>query len=98
MRPGETNATLVDVALLDVLDQTVHRLVELAVVDRDRVLVAGPRAGAQRQHERVVLDLRAGGGVRDPLLGVDPRELVDDQLGAGLAHDRRERVAAAPRG
>ena len=65
-----------------------QRLIHATVVDRDRVLVARDRAGAERQHERVVLDRLAGLGVQGVLVGVDPVQLAGEQLGACVADDR----------
>ena len=63
----------VDVAPLDVLDEAVQRLVEVTVVDRDRVPVARDSAGPERQHERVVLDDRVRLGKNDMRGVIDPR-------------------------
>ena len=65
-----------DVAALDVLDQAVQGLVQAAVVDRQRVLVARECLRAEREHQRVVLDRLAALGVDDLLVRVDPVELV----------------------
>ena len=91
---GRDEREAADVAPLDVLDQPQHRLVHAAVVDRQRVLVARSRLRAEPQHKGVVFDPRAGGGVERLLGGIDPLERVGEQLGAGVAHDRGERVAA----
>ena len=90
---GATNAMLLRIAALDVLDQPVQRLVHAAVVDRDRMPVARVERRAEREHERVVLELRAALGVDDLPLGLDPAELVRDELGADVGDDRRERIA-----
>ena len=68
----------------------------MAVVDRDRVLVARHDAAAERQHERVVGEHLAALGVGLAGVRIDPRELVDDQLGARVGDDRRELVALGP--
>ena len=94
---GRDERDALDVAPLDVLDQPVHRLIQAAVIDRQRVLVAGSGLRAERQHQRVVLDRRAGGGVQQLLGGLDPFQRVGQQLGAGVVHDRRERVAVGGR-
>ena len=85
----------VHVAALDVLDQPVQGLIHATVVDRDRVLVARNGAGPERQDEYVVLERLPGLGVHDMLVGLDPVELVGDQLGARVRGDRRQRDSAA---
>ena len=87
----------VHVATLDVLDQPVQRLIHATVVDRDRVLVARNRVGAERQHERVILDRLTGLGVNSAPLGVDVVQLVDEQLGARVVDDLSERVTTRRR-
>ncbi len=81
------------VAALDVLDQAVQGLVHVTVVDRDRVLVArdgrGRRARAPARRTRSARRL----GVDRLLVGVDPGQLVGEQLRAGVVDDRLERIA-----
>ncbi len=98
-RPGHAvrrhEREAVDVAALDVLDQAVQGLVHVAIVDRDRVLVTRMRVGAEREHQRVVLDPLAGLGLNRFLLRVDPVQLVGQQLRARVACDPLQGVAAA---
>ena len=96
-RPGHPSGRherqAVDVAALDVLDQAVQDLVHAAVVDRERVRVAGTRASPERQHQHVVLELALAPGVQQPLVRVDPGQLVEEQLCAGVLRDPLQRVA-----
>ena len=93
---GRDEGHAVDVAALDVLDDPVQELVEATVVDRDGVLVTSLGFGAEREHERVVLEQRAGLGLDRAPVRIDADELVGDQRGAGVAHDRRQAGSAAP--
>ena len=83
-----------NVAALDVLNEAVQGLIHAAVVDRQRVRVARAGAGAERQHERVVLDRLPGLGVNGVCVGVDVAQLVSQQLRPGIAGDPLQGIAA----
>ena len=85
--PGRHERQAVNVAALDVLDQAVQGLVQPAVVDRERVRIAGPRMRPERQHQRVILKRLLAHGVQQPLVRLDPGELIDEQLCAGVLRD-----------
>ena len=55
-------------------------LVDPRVVDRGDVLVTFAQLGSRREQQRVVAELRAGGGVREPTIDVDPVQGIADQL------------------
>ena len=96
-RPGHAprgdEGDALHVTVLHVPDQPLEGLVEVAVVDRDRVLVARDDASAEGEQQDVVGQLPAALGVRRAGLAIDPRQLVGDQLGAGAGDDRRQLVA-----
>ena len=91
---GRNKRQLVDEIALDILDQPVHRLVEIAVVDRQGVLVALADVRAKREEERVVLDRLVGLRVDRLPDRIDPAKFAVQQRCAGIAHDRGEWIAA----
>ena len=53
---GHDERELANVVPLDILDEAVHGLVEVVVVERQRVLIARGDRRAERDHQRVVLE------------------------------------------
>ena len=83
-----------DVAAFHILDQAVQLLVQVAVIQRQRVLEARTGARAQREQQRVVGELLASLGVDDAPFRVEPLEGVLLKLDADVARDLVQGVAA----
>jgi hypothetical protein len=80
------------VALLDVLDDTLIRLVGFRVTERGHVLERLDLAPADRNQERVVAKALLAAGVHDLRLAVHPGERVLEPARVVLGHDPPELV------
>src|SRR5205807_2977872 len=81
------------VLALDVLDEPVERLVQMAVVDGEGVTVAGAGVGSERDDQGVIEKFFAVGGVRHLPGGLHPGECVRYELCVEIARDSVERIA-----
>ncbi len=86
------NARLVDVTGLHVLDQSVQLLIQLAVVDRERVAEPRAQPRPERQQQDVIAELLVALGVNDALSRVEPLEPVTLELHGDVTGDLIERV------
>jgi hypothetical protein len=85
------------VAALDVLHQTAHGLGVAGPPEGGRTLERRLGARAKRDEKGVPTELQPAGGAHGVRVGVHRLEPVDDALGADVAGDRVERVAAGDR-
>ena len=92
---------LVNIASLDVLDQSVELLVELAVIERHGMLEPRAQDRSGREQQRVVLELLARLGVHGAAVRVSHLNASLNQVGADVAADLIEwvvvRLAVAER-
>jgi hypothetical protein len=83
----------VHVTVLDILDQSVELIVEMTVIDRQRMVKRRAKARSEREEERVVLDLCLLLGVDDAARRVEPFEAVFDEVCIDVTGDLLQRVS-----